>query len=533
MMLYNAIKKLSDRECGKFECYSGLSNVKLQVPFIVQAWFPTYNSTSANKAVAERFVGDAGGVIMCYDEKFKENSVCCDVSWISVYHEEKEVLFARSISKNYSSFECKVTEEVDNMQWVMLREPITQKTNNMMDKFRNLRSSVNIEEKKVDEAPIRMTKPIPIRCNITCSTDIDDKYNGSFILHASYTKQYTLQHLVNKIILSLEAKYRPTKFVFDEIEEESFTQQRIAKKDETLLKFVSIITFKKNDISKKGLFMKVSVPLYKHNTLTQITCPEMLKENTDDPTYCKIWARLKWQYEYSWDNLNHMQNFQHFKNEFKDKVQCRYGDQCHGFKKVVNGGADLKDLCHMMIFLHPPRRREIKLTDDCGFGEFKVNNEAEQNIKIYEPTGYDKLKYNYDDKHGFLDALEQEVINNGYKYDLCLKCSNDDKKCNHGQDKFSNMKQKYKNGNRDNILKAVFEKLECNRHKMMGSPLNAAEMLSIILYTGIDIFRHLAVQTITILFTIQVERAIGIYVNLNGRGIIRNGYGLIIVYIQR
>eukprot|EP01084_Bolivina_argentea_P104696 187458_1 len=59
----------------------------------------------------------------------------------------------------------------------------------------------------------------------------------------------------------------------------------------------------------------------------------------------------------------------------------------------------------------------------------------------------------------------KEVIDNGFKSDLCL--TDEDEK----NDTYS-------------LITIVNQKLQCMRHKRMGSPLNKAEMLSLLLYTG-------------------------------------------------
>ena len=73
----------------------------------------------------------------------------------------------------------------------------------------------------------------------------------------------------------------------------------------------------------------------------------------------------------------------------------------------------------------------------------------------------------YNEKDGYLKLIITEFIDNGFKSDLCLCIDDED------NDKYS-------------LLQIVDQKLNCNRHKMMGSPLNKAEMLSLLLYTGGD-----------------------------------------------
>ena len=127
--MYTALKRLSERESGTFRCYSGLNGVRLSESFMEEGWFVTFVSTSWKKEVSKAFMGRVRGSIICVEENFKEQSVCADVSWISKFPDECEVLFARSVSKHYTSFECRVIDEAnDGIQILILREPITKKT---------------------------------------------------------------------------------------------------------------------------------------------------------------------------------------------------------------------------------------------------------------------------------------------------------------------------------------------------------------------------------------------------------------------
>ena len=59
------------------------------------------------------------------------------------------------------------------------------------------------------------------------------------------------------------------------------------------------------------------------------------------------------------------------------------------------------------LFRHPPRSQLVKL---------------QENIHsfIHEETEDDRKTYDFNIHDGFLKALIQETIANGYKYDLCL-----------------------------------------------------------------------------------------------------------------
>ena len=119
--LYKAIEALNDKETGSYKLYTGLSNVKLPVQKLKRCYFPTYVSTRWVKDVAITFIND-GGMIIEIDENSMRQLNCCDVSWISKFSDECEILVARSIFhktcsrfyNNPSIFPGHVTEKCSN-----------------------------------------------------------------------------------------------------------------------------------------------------------------------------------------------------------------------------------------------------------------------------------------------------------------------------------------------------------------------------------------------------------------------------------
>eukprot|EP01084_Bolivina_argentea_P294372 506479_1 len=98
LCLYTAIDALWRRETGKYKLYSGLANVKLNSSSI-NGYFLTYTSTTWNRNVALRFIKQYGdtGMLIEMDDNFRNKSFnrCCNVSWISKFPSECEVLLAR------------------------------------------------------------------------------------------------------------------------------------------------------------------------------------------------------------------------------------------------------------------------------------------------------------------------------------------------------------------------------------------------------------------------------------------------------
>ena len=116
MCLYNAILAVSKRERGRYPVYSGLNGVKLDTKVVSNGFFVTYVSTSWKKEVSEKFIGVKKGMIIHFDVEYRDcgsDVPCCDVSWISKFPDECEVLFARPIDyyKQTTNFSCIVLDE--------------------------------------------------------------------------------------------------------------------------------------------------------------------------------------------------------------------------------------------------------------------------------------------------------------------------------------------------------------------------------------------------------------------------------------
>eukprot|EP01084_Bolivina_argentea_P085363 154268_1 len=94
--LHSAINKLSKVENGKYRVYTGLTSVQMDKPSLKKCYFKTYMSTSWNKEVARGFA--VCGLLIEFDENIRSYQLACDVSWISHFPNEMEVLFARSTS---------------------------------------------------------------------------------------------------------------------------------------------------------------------------------------------------------------------------------------------------------------------------------------------------------------------------------------------------------------------------------------------------------------------------------------------------
>eukprot|EP01084_Bolivina_argentea_P040595 75001_1 len=200
-------------------------------------------------------------------------------------------------------------------------------------------------------------------------------------------------------------------------------------------------------------------------------CPYMKNQNQ-----CDAFNRLS-AYQYSQQDLQHMQTYTH--SAIKPEV-CKYGEQCNAYQRLVCGGNELKDLCHLHVKQHPPRifRRRLNLPE--GFNPFTFKDYSnESGVKSGKETieNLQQLTLKYGLKQmsvmsqdQLLQALIKEVQDNQFEEDLYIYSVNDGKKTLTDE----------------TLLDIVQQKLEHPRHKLMGLPLNTAEMLALILYTGCD-----------------------------------------------
>ena len=284
--------------------------------------------------------------------------------------------------------------------------------------------------------------------------------------------------------------------------------------------------------TKNGKLTNDDPPKYIHNIQQQqITCPNMLKSGSKNPLNCHVYMDMIEKYQCNQKNLNHLLQFQHFENEYENKPKCEYGDSCKGYSSYVEGVDQnkIEYKCHMKLYNHPPRTQRIKLSQNIH--SLILNKSKHENHPLYEQTADDvkfcvslykrhKLK---DIKHdGLVPLLIHEVIQNGFKHDLCTNCrQNDD--CKHDV---------YDKKNKYSILQIVDEKLQCERHKIIGSPLTRCQMLALVLYTGLLYIVH-ASCCLSALQITQAATAIMICVVVKGTKTMLNGNGSITVYFRR
>ena len=111
---------------------------------------------------------------------------------------------------------------------------------------------------------------------------------------------------------------------------------------------------------------------YNHKISRQeINCPNMIKLKSTNPLHCKIYYNMTHKYEYNQKNLDHLKQYRHHQNAHEQKPKCKYSDECKTYIRSENGKDRSKyqidDQCHMFIYRHPPRTRQIELAKKYSF----------------------------------------------------------------------------------------------------------------------------------------------------------------------
>eukprot|EP01084_Bolivina_argentea_P280266 479276_1 len=294
--------------------------------------------------------------------------------------------------------------------------------------------------------------PVTVKCRR------DSEYDGKIIITGPYNNKfaYTVDRLLNDIIKYYNKHYSLS-FILTEIKASSFMNIDIRYDDDCKISPPNITDYDKDLIEQFGLKLEIDLSIYHHSILGQRMC-DMLNDNNSP---CSIYDQMSTTDNITAKHLDHFYEFMH------DKKECQFGDKCEIFKRLEQGSNNLNDRAHILMFMHPPRDRQSDVKNESNSSWFCLNEKWQENIALYHPSERDMKEANCDMENGFLKFLVAEVVHNGYKHDLG---SNDEEKYNNYP-----------------IMQVVDEKLKCLRHKKMGSPLNKAEMLALLLYTGGDV----------------------------------------------
>eukprot|EP01084_Bolivina_argentea_P260331 439600_1 len=305
---------------------------------------------------------------------------------------------------------------------------------------------------------------INIPITIDCKNKAD--YCCNFKLPIPYKIEYkhTLYNTITAIIKHLQKKYTPIQFEPIKIISDSFICKQIEYKSYDWDKSdINITDFEKEYIIQKGIHLLVDVAIYQHNISSMnITCPNINSNNI-----CPIFYKITHNSICNENYMKHITEYNHYRNEYVDRQACMF-DPCNSYKKLLKGGYDLKDRMHIKLYKHSARKTQYEF----NMNYLSLNDEWAENVALYSPTVDDMIECVYTEQNGYLNTLIKEVIKNGYKKDLYIDGiiieSKDDN-----------------DNNEYNIMNIVDNLLLCKRHKQMGSPLNRAEMLSLVLYTHI------------------------------------------------
>eukprot|EP01084_Bolivina_argentea_P132871 234478_1 len=340
-------------------------------------------------------------------------------------------------------------------------------------------------------------KNICMKCkSVTLTFPLRVFGGDSYVMSSTYYASITIQSILNKAADVVNANKYPKIHRaipgWDELNgRPSFLEIQIYswdwEKEKHKVIRRSIVEFDKSDIINKGFSVQVEISFTHKVDENVIRCKSIRSYNQHDEKKqndelnpiemalkCPIYSCMKIKSEATENGLNHLYEYSHFKTEYKSKPICKKQQECKAFLRLSAGGNSLEDRCHVKIYRHPPRAEKQthsaktfhKLVtssfDQVDFGYFHDGSLPESEVF----TSWDGIYVH----PGFVDVLVNEVIENGYKFDLCLECSKRDD-CKHDNDSLG-------------LIKIAKNKLNDIRHKQMDSPLKQGQMLALLLYTG-------------------------------------------------
>ena len=254
-----------------------------------------------------------------------------------------------------------------------------------------------------------------------------------------------------------------------------------------------------NASAERPINLRIAVHrVYSHqpDCVPSITCPHMLRRKSRDAADCPIYTWMTRYNETSRTLLQHIRDYTHFIDEFNRKPVCKHKDRCGAFVRVERGGNSLSDLFHLQLYRHPPRSRRINLTENIQPMLFKEAREfhavaTRLSQRDKAPT-HEDLELNFIDCHSPVSKGAGPRYQRWYDHRL--------RDCPSLQDQLEVFECKQlmaeveRNGfgrnltmsDNSSLLLVAHDLMRHQRHLDMGSPLNRAEMLSLVMYTGCD-----------------------------------------------
>eukprot|EP01084_Bolivina_argentea_P269442 457943_1 len=301
---------------------------------------------------------------------------------------------------------------------------------------------------------IRNIKKLYSHYIIVPINEISHKFK-SFSVRILYSESVQIKHLLNKSLTKINQTLHPKMYYIEQIEEKSFTDELQSTHehehdDWNEICCKSLTTFKKDIIEETGLYIGIKNK-FTHKTINnRITCKYIKwyqhkttitsddNDNDNDekqinknelnslynPLNCPIYEAMKIHMKYTEKNLKHLIEFEHFGDKYRDKSACKDYGECKSYIEFKNDSNDIniENKCHMEIYRHPSTSdRQMKLSQNIT--EF-ITNTSIWNTKYKQnfPLLY-KNNDIWNKKDGFLQELIDEIIDNGFKYDLCIKCN--------------------------------------------------------------------------------------------------------------
>eukprot|EP01084_Bolivina_argentea_P149647 261391_1 len=366
---------------------------------------------------------------------------------------------------------------------------------------------------------------VPVIFNIQC-LKID-----CIMVKAKHSDDYTIDNLISDAVAEINKKYKPLQYQLRRLKEPFFWDAESRAKEEHKMlesdkvridinsflecnnpiskkknKQVSLNTFRIKHLNDIGLrFEGDFVYHHKPNIMiydNKIKCKYMLKNNNIIDK-CPYYKDFTCHHISSEDHLKHFINYQHYTDP-KQKIKCRYNDECYSFIRVLNRNDKISDLCHMQIFRHPPRGNRVQ-----NLNNNDLNNDMNQfiynsSLMQIPPTITDihmiNTKYTANE---MLGLLIDEVIKNGFAEDLYITndvfYDEDDYVEEEKEEEiycspeFRGYYNRKKNEKYDTsfdkytIMSVVHKKMKHKRMKQMKGAIFGfmeAEMLALLLYTG-------------------------------------------------
>ena len=194
---------------------------------------------------------------------------------------------------------------------------------------------------------------------------------------------------------------------------------------------------------------------------------------------CAIFKAAKDDYVFNNETLQHLQSFEH-----GARVPCRHGKECYAFQRCSQQGWAVADVCHMLLYQHPARRAHTDASEvPSNFLQGQSVRGGSRGARFFGSVTY---------ATGPQRALESNHLtcHREARADLFLSDPQQAK-----QELIAEMAKNDCTGmlttpEGASLWSVAQAKLRHSVHEGMGTPLNEAEMIAIILYCGCDMYKN-------------------------------------------